>query len=70
MSIDIVFETVSVLSAIGLFRGSTNQLSMSGEIVIIFMMIVGRVGPLTFAYFLAVPKKKHTKYANADIQVG
>ncbi|SEP99763.1 TrkH family potassium uptake protein [Nitrosomonas ureae] len=68
--IDIVFEVVSALSTVGLSRGLTAQLSMGGEILIIFMMIVGRVGPLTFAYFLATPKKKHIKYANADIQVG
>lgn len=68
--IDIVFEVVSALSTVGLSRGLTNQLSIGGEIVIIFMMIVGRVGPLTFAYFLATPKKKYIKYANADIQVG
>ncbi|SFD89336.1 TrkH family potassium uptake protein [Nitrosomonas sp. Nm166] len=68
--IDIAFEVVSALSTVGLSRGLTGQLSVGGEIVIIFMMIVGRVGPLTFAYFLATPKKKHIKYANADIQVG
>lgn len=68
--IDIVFEVVSALSTVGLSRGLTTQLSTVGEIVIIFMMIVGRVGPLTFAYFLATPKKKHIKYANVDIQVG
>lgn len=68
--IDIVFEVVSALSTVGLSRGLTNQLSIVGEIVIIFMMIVGRVGLLAFAYFFAIPKKKHIKYANADIQVG
>ncbi|WP_295623988.1 TrkH family potassium uptake protein [uncultured Nitrosomonas sp.] len=68
--IDIAFEAVSALSTVGLSRGLTAQLSLGGQILIIFMMIVGRVGPLTFAYFLATPKKKHIKYANADIQVG
>ncbi len=68
--IDIVFEVVSALSTVGLSRGLTTQLSTGGEIVIIFLMIVGRVGPLTFAYFLATPKKKHIKYANAEIQIG
>ncbi|MBY0483581.1 TrkH family potassium uptake protein [Nitrosomonas sp.] len=68
--INIVFEVVSALSTVGLSRGLTSQLSMGGEIVIIFLMVVGRVGPLTFAYFLATPKKKYIKYANAEIQVG
>ncbi|MDO9312675.1 MAG: potassium transporter TrkG, partial [Nitrosomonas sp.] len=68
--IDIVFEVISAISTVGLSRGLTSQLSMGGEIVIIFMMIIGRVGPLTFAYFLATPKKKYIKYANAEVQVG
>ncbi|MFO1290301.1 MAG: TrkH family potassium uptake protein [Nitrosomonas sp.] len=68
--IDIVFEVVSALSTVGLSRGLTNQLSITGEIIIIFLMIIGRVGPLTFAYFFASPKKKYIKYASADIQVG
>lgn len=68
--IDIVFEVISAISTVGLSRGLTSQLSMGGEMVIIFMMIIGRVGPLTFAYFLATPKKKYIKYANAEVQVG
>lgn len=67
---DVVFEAVSALSTVGLSRGLTGQLSTGGEIVIIFLMVAGRVGPLTFAYLLATPKKKYIKYANAEIQVG
>ena len=68
--LDIVFEVVSALSTVGLSRGLTGQLSDTGEIVIIFMMIVGRVGPLSFAYFIATPKPRKVQYADAEIQVG
>ncbi|MCF7971371.1 MAG: TrkH family potassium uptake protein [Methylococcaceae bacterium] len=68
--IDIVFEVVSALSTVGLSRGLTNELSSSGELVVIFLMIVGRLGPLTLAYILATPYLKNVRYANADIQVG
>ncbi|WP_339771545.1 TrkH family potassium uptake protein [uncultured Paraglaciecola sp.] len=68
--LDIVFEVVSALSTVGLSRGLTGQLSDTGEVIIIFMMIVGRVGPLSFAYFLATPKPRKVQYADAEIQVG
>lgn len=68
--LDIVFEVVSALSTVGLSRGLTSELSVLGEVVIIFMMIIGRIGPLTFAYVIASPKPKKVVYANAEIQVG
>ncbi|MDU0352611.1 TrkH family potassium uptake protein [Paraglaciecola aquimarina] len=68
--LDIVFEVVSALSTVGLSRGVTGNLSPAGEVIIIFLMIIGRVGPLTFAYFLALPNPQKLKFANAEIQVG
>ncbi|OQK15767.1 hypothetical protein AU255_16355 [Methyloprofundus sedimenti] len=68
--IDIIFEVVSALSTVGLSRGLTAELSSSGELVVIFLMIVGRLGPLTLAYILATPYPKNVRYANANIQVG
>ena len=68
--LDIVFEVVSALSTVGLSRGLTSELSVTGEVVIILMMIIGRIGPLTFAYVIASPKPRKVVYANAEIQVG
>lgn len=68
--IDIVFEVVSALSTVGLSRGLTGNLSSLGQVIIIFMMLVGRIGPLTFAYVIATPGRRSVAYANADIQVG
>jgi trk system potassium uptake protein TrkH len=68
--LDIVFEVVSALGTVGLSRGLTGELSMVGEIVIILMMLIGRVGPLTFAYVIATPNPKKVTYAKTEIQVG
>ena len=67
---DIAFEAVSALSTVGLSRGLTANLSVAGQWVVIFLMIAGRLGPLTLAYFLATPKKRKTRYADTKIQVG
>lgn len=68
--LDVVFEVVSALSTVGLSRGLTTQLSPLGELVLMAMMFAGRIGPLTLAYFIALPKKRRVKYAETSIQVG
>lgn len=68
--LDIAFEAVSALSTVGLSRGLTTNLSSSGQLVIIFLMIAGRLGPLTLAYFLATPRRRKIRYAETKIQVG
>ena len=45
---DIVAETVAVLSTGGISVGATSQLSVLGKIIIIIVMLVGRVGVITF----------------------
>lgn len=68
--LDIAFEAVSALSTVGLSRGLTAELSTPGQFVVIFLMITGRLGPLTLAYFLATPKQRKSRYAETKIQVG
>ena len=68
--LDIVFETVSAIGTVGLSRGLTGTLSIYGQFIIIFLMLVGRVGPLTFMYLLATSKRKHVTYASTSIKVG
>lgn len=45
---DIIFEVFSAFSTVGLSRGITGDLSVSGKYIIIMTMFVGRVGALTF----------------------
>jgi trk system potassium uptake protein len=53
----VLFEAASALGTVGLSRGITVDLSALGKIVVIMLMLVGRVGPLTFglAFFTARP---------------
>lgn len=67
--VDIIFEAVSALGTVGLSRGLTSELSTAGELIIIFLMFMGRLGPLTLAYFLASPRAK-TTYAETRLAVG
>jgi trk system potassium uptake protein TrkH len=48
-----LFETVSAFGTVGLSMGVTASLSVWGKSWIILMMIVGRVGILTFAYVVS-----------------
>lgn len=68
--LDVAFEVVSALSTVGLSRGLTGELSTFGQLLIIVLMITGRLGPLTLAYFLATPKRRRIRYADTRIQVG
>lgn len=67
---DVLFEVVSALSTVGLTRGLTTQLSDPGEVVIMFMMFAGRIGPLTLAYLIAMPKKSRIHYPETNVLVG
>lgn len=68
--IDISFEVLSALATVGLSRGITADVSAASQLILIFLMYVGRVGPLTLVYFLATPKRRRVKYPKTEIQVG
>lgn len=67
---DVLFEVVSALSTVGLSRGLTTELSAAGETVIMFMMFAGRVGPLTLAYLIAMPKSSRVHYPETNVLIG
>lgn len=68
--LDVVFEAVSALGTVGLSRGLTTSLSGAGEFIIILLMFVGRLGPLTLAYFLASPRTKRLRYPTTQLTIG
>ncbi len=51
---DVLFETISAFSTVGLSTGITGDLPPLGQLVIIVLMFVGRVGTITVATALAL----------------
>ena len=68
--IDIAFEVLSASATVGLSRGITADITSTSQLILIFLMFAGRLGPLTLGYFVATPKKRHVRYPDTDIQVG
>lgn len=67
----LLFETVSAFGTVGLSLGITPELSPFGKLVISVIMFLGRVGPLTVAYALAIPPRaKLIRYPKEDVLVG
>ncbi|MDH4129743.1 MAG: potassium transporter TrkH, partial [Spirochaetota bacterium] len=66
-----LFEVISALSTVGLSTGITQKLSSAGQVVIIFCMFVGRIGPLALALSIVGEKKKmHFTYPEEEMLVG
>ncbi|KLV09624.1 Ktr system potassium transporter B [Photobacterium aquae] len=68
--LDIMFEALSALGTVGLSRGLTPNLTPAGETIIIILMFIGRVGPLTLAYFLASPRARKLRYPETKLAIG
>ncbi len=54
---EILFETTSAFGTVGLSTGITGDLPVAGECIIIFLMFVGRIGPITLASALALRRR-------------
>jgi trk system potassium uptake protein TrkH len=48
----------------------TYNLSTAGRIIILFMMFFGRLGPLTLAFSLSVPRKSNIRFPQGDVFTG
>ncbi len=64
------FETVSAFGTVGLSLGLTAELSTFGKIVVIFTMLIGRVGPLSVALAVGGARPIRFKYAEERVMVG
>jgi len=66
-----LFETVSAFGTVGLSMGATPGLSVSGKLWIVLMMILGRVGVLTFSYIIVGGKaQRGFEYAEENLMIG
>lgn len=67
----VLFESISAFGTSGLSMGLTPELTPAGKVLIIFLMFLGRTGPLTLAYALK-PKgsKELYRYPEGKITIG
>ena len=68
--LDLLFEVCSAFGTVGLSRGATGELDDFGRAVIILIMFVGRLGPLTLAFFLATQTKPKVGYPEGKVLLG
>ncbi|MGM0574176.1 MAG: TrkH family potassium uptake protein [Myxococcota bacterium] len=70
----LLFESVSALGTVGLSMGATSSLTPVGKLIVVWMMFVGRLGPLTVALAIGqrrASEKFHTyQYPEARVVVG
>ena len=67
----ILLEVISCICTVGLTMGLTPNLTTIGKFVLILLMLIGRVGLLTFLWSFAGKKhKSRIKYADMNILVG
>ena len=68
----ILFETISAMCTVGVTANLTPTLSMLGQIIIMTLMFIGRIGPLTVLLSFSNRKKQGSliKYAKAPLLIG
>ncbi|TFD76339.1 TrkH family potassium uptake protein [Cryobacterium psychrophilum] len=57
---ELMFEAVSAFATVGLSTGITAGLPPAGQAILIFLMFIGRLGPITFASALALRDRRST----------
>jgi trk system potassium uptake protein TrkH len=67
----LAFETFSALGTVGLSLGITAELSAPGQLIIMGLMFLGRLGPLTLALALLEGEPdKRIKYPAEAVVIG
>jgi len=66
-----LFETLSAFGTVGLSMGATATLTGLGKFWIVLMMLIGRVGVLTFSYIITgTSATKGIEHAEENIMIG
>ena len=55
---EVLFESISAFATVGLSTGITADLPPGGDIVLIILMFLGRLGPLTLGSALALRERR------------
>jgi trk system potassium uptake protein TrkH len=66
----LAFETTSAFGTVGLSMGATGELGIAGQLIVMAVMFLGRVGPLTLGFFLVTPSRPRLRYPKGQIYVG
>lgn len=68
----IVFEVISALATVGVSANLTASLSRLSQTILMLLMIIGRIGPITFFAALQVNKRQkvNVKYAKGHVLIG
>ncbi|WP_188377600.1 TrkH family potassium uptake protein [Halobacillus andaensis] len=66
----IMFESVSAFGTVGLSMGLTGELTTVGKVVLVLTMLVGKLGPLTFAFAFTSHTPDLIKYPKEDVMTG
>lgn len=66
--LNLLFETISALSTVGLSTGITATLSTAGKLILCALMIIGRLGPLVILFSVVRQSSRlHREYPDEDI---
>lgn len=66
--IHLLFECVSAFGTVGLSLANTGSFCDAGKIIIIFLMFIGRIGPLTlFSGLMVSYRKRYSRYPELEI---
>jgi len=66
-----LFEVVSAFGTVGLSMGATAELNTVGKLLILMMMLVGRVGVLTFSYIIVGSEPRNgIEYTEEHVMIG
>lgn len=68
--LDLAFEIASAFATTGLSRGATGELNTFGQLIIMFLMFIGRVGPLTLGFVLATRSISRVRYPTGYVYLG
>ena len=64
---NITFESISAITNTGLTITDYDTLKLSSEMIIMFLMYVGRVGPLTMVLAVVNKDRKNIEYPSEDV---
>lgn len=68
--IGLFFETVSAFGTVGLSLNVTPELNSFGKFLIMFMMLLGRVGSLTILFTFAAQRDRTIRYPKENMLIG